>query len=134
MTRQHQFSDLLAQLSRGDLSRRHFMQASAALGVSTATASLLAGSVSAQDATPSASPAATPAAVTLAPAVGTEGQERGAGGELRIIQSQAPTVLAAHSSTGSKDTYAGSLVLEPLLAYLQDGSLAPVLAAAVALG
>ena len=93
----------------------------------TATAALLANGASAQD----ASPAATPQTVTIAPAAGTEGQERGAGGELRIIQSQAPTVLAAHSATGSKDSYAGGLVLEPLLGYLQDGSLTPILAEAV---
>ena len=40
-------------------------------------------------------------------------------------------MLAAHSATGSKDSFAGNLVMEPLLGYLQDGSLHPILAAAV---
>jgi len=122
---------LVDRLQSGNLSRRNFMQAAGALGIGTAAATILATSVPAQDASPEASPAASPvasAAITTQPDAGTDGQQRGGGGELRIIQSQAPTVLAAHSSTGSKDTYAGSLVLEPLLAYMEDGSLAPMLA------
>ena len=120
------------RLRAGELSRRQFMHAVGALGVGTAAASIIATSVAAQDATPGASPAASPAAgSSQAPAVGTENQKRGGGGELRIIQSQAPSVLAAHSATGSKDSYAGSLVMEPLLAYMEDGSLAPILAASL---
>ncbi|MBA2468121.1 MAG: peptide ABC transporter substrate-binding protein, partial [Chloroflexia bacterium] len=123
MTLQH----LVDRLQRGDLSRRQFMQAATALGVGTATAAILASGAGAQEASPAASPQA---AATGVPAAGTEGQERGAGGELRIIQSQAPTVLAAHSATGSKDSFAGNLVMEPLLGYLPDGTLIPILAAA----
>jgi peptide/nickel transport system substrate-binding protein len=118
---------LVYQIERWRISRRHFMQAASALGIGVTTASVIANGVTAQDSTP----AATPAAASLVPSVGTENQQRGAGGELRIIQSQAPSVLAAHSATGSKDTYAGGLVMEPLLVYLKDGSLAPVLAATV---
>ncbi|MGC4105109.1 MAG: ABC transporter substrate-binding protein [Thermomicrobiales bacterium] len=113
---------LVSDLRAGNLSRRQFMQGAAALGVSTAAASLIATNTLAQSATPEASPAASPAADVF-PDAGTEGQTRGAGGDLRIIQSQAPTVLATHSSTGSKDVYAGNLVLEPLMIYLADGSL-----------
>ncbi len=126
MTRTGSLATLVERLGSGDLDRRQFMQGAAALGVGAATATALGGTAVAQD----ASPAATDAA-TLVPAFGTDTQERGAGGELRIIQSQAPTVLAAHSATGSKDTNAGSLVMEPLLVYLPDGSLGTVLAAAV---
>ena len=115
---------LVNRLEQGQISRRQFMQAAGALGVGVSTAAVIANGVGAQDATPDT-------ATSLIPDVGTENQERGAGGELRIIQSQAPTVLAAHSSTGSKDTYVGGFVMEPLLTYLKDGSLAPVLAAAV---
>ncbi len=122
-------SDLVRQLRSGDITRRQFMQTATALGAGTAAAATMANGVIAQDASPAASPVAAEAA--QAPAFGTENQERGAGGELRIIQAQAPTVLAAHSATGSKDAYAGGLVLEPLLGYLQDGSLQPILAASV---
>ena len=126
---------LVDRLQTGDLTRRQFMLATGALGIGTAAATILATSASAtaQDASPSASPAASPAAAasTTRPEAGTAAQTRGGGGELRIIQSQAPSVLAAHSATGSKDSYAGSLVMEPLLAYLEDGSLFPLLAEAI---
>ena len=120
---------LVDRLQSGDLTRRQFMLATGALGIGTAAATILAtsGSAAAQDASPSASPAAATSSGSR-PEAGTDTQTRGAGGELRIIQSQAPSVLAAHSATGSKDSYAGSLVMEPLLAYLEDGSLFPLLA------
>ncbi|MBA3377264.1 MAG: peptide ABC transporter substrate-binding protein [Chloroflexia bacterium] len=128
MAHQYPLQHLVGQLRHGDLSRRQFMQAATALGIGTATASLLASGAASQEASPAASPEA---ATAVAPAAGTEGQERGAGGDLRIIQAQAPTVLAAHSATGSKDSFAGNLVMEPLLGYQQDGSLHPILAASV---
>ncbi len=66
-------NNLLEQFRAGNLSRRGFMRRAAALGVSAGAASVLAGSVAAQDATPSpvvatpdltnaASPVASPAA------------------------------------------------------------------------
>jgi peptide/nickel transport system substrate-binding protein len=125
MTQSGSLRDLVTRYQAGALSRRQFVTAAGALGIGAATVSVLAGPVAAQDASPEA------AAASSAPAFGTGNQERGAGGELRIIQPQAPTVLAAHSATGSKDAYAGGLVLEPLLGYLQDGSLTPILAASV---
>ncbi|MGN6030125.1 MAG: ABC transporter substrate-binding protein, partial [Thermomicrobiales bacterium] len=132
MSQSLRLGTLVDDLRAGNLSRRQFMQAAAALGVGTAAASLIATSALAQDATPEASPAASPAAAAnVFPDAGTEGQTRGAGGDLRIIQSQAPTVLATHSSTGSKDVYAGNLVLEPLMIYLADGTLGAVLLEAV---
>ena len=83
MTHQHPLQHLVGQLRHGDLSRRQFMQAATALGIGTATASLLAqGEAASQEASPAASPEATTA---VAPTAGTEGQERGAGGDLRII-------------------------------------------------
>jgi peptide/nickel transport system substrate-binding protein len=62
---------------------------------------------------------------------GTEGQTRGEGGELKLIQWQAPTMAAVHSAVGTKDYLAAQLVSEPLLEYLPDGSIFPVLAAEV---
>ncbi len=122
-------SDFAAQMRGGSLSRRQFGQGAAAAGLGATVVGSVTSTAFAQEASPDASPVTAPGAV--APDFGTENQTRGEAGELRIIQSQAPTVLAAHSSTGSKDTYAGNLVLEPLLAYLQDGSIAPILAATV---
>lgn len=62
-----------------------------------------------------------------APAEGTDGQVRGAGGELKLLQWQAATLLGVHSSTGTKDTLAASLVTEPLMSYLPDATLIPAL-------
>lgn len=57
------------------------------------------------------------------PAHGTEGLERGAHGELRILWWQAPTVLNPHLN-GDAGT---QFVLEPLLSYAPDSSIIPVL-------
>ena len=54
-------------------------------------------------------------ALTSRPAFGTDQQERGAGGELRLLQWQAVTSFSTHNSTGSKDVLGGSLVYELLL-------------------
>ncbi|MEJ7837590.1 MAG: peptide ABC transporter substrate-binding protein, partial [Thermomicrobiales bacterium] len=49
----------------------------------------------------------------------------GAGGDLRLLVWQAPSVAAAHSGTGDKDFLASALVLEPLLHFLPDGTIIP---------
>jgi peptide/nickel transport system substrate-binding protein len=59
------------------------------------------------------------------PAEGMDGRTRGEGGELRLIQWQAPSMLSPHVSTGEKDYIAAQLVVEPLMHYLPDGSLIP---------
>ena len=67
------------------------------------------------------------AAVTLgAPAFadGHEG-ERGRDGEVKIIYWQAPSILNAYLSGGTKDIESASLVIEPLARYDQDGNLTP---------
>ncbi|HWV23664.1 MAG TPA: peptide ABC transporter substrate-binding protein [Thermomicrobiales bacterium] len=107
-------------------SRRTALKVGAAVGATAAIAAR-GGRAFAQDATPEAT-SASPSAI---PQEGTENQARGEGGELRLLQWQAPTTLNRYKSTGVKDYLAGSLVLEPLLAVLGDGSLAPVLAAGV---
>jgi peptide/nickel transport system substrate-binding protein len=84
----------------------------------------------AQDASPAASPTAG-GAQAAAPSSGTENQQRGAGGELRIIQWQAPSHLSALQATGDKDGLGASLVSEPLLARGPDATLIPVLASQV---
>ncbi|MDQ3541706.1 MAG: peptide ABC transporter substrate-binding protein, partial [Chloroflexota bacterium] len=72
-------------------------------------------------------PSPSPSGAAARPSVGTEGQTRGAGGELRIIQHQAPTTANAHVSVGTKDFLAGALVQEPLMSYLPDGTIIPTL-------
>ncbi|MCC6703430.1 MAG: peptide ABC transporter substrate-binding protein, partial [Thermomicrobiales bacterium] len=52
-------------------------------------------------------------------------------GELRILLWQMTTVLNPHTSTGTKDYIAASLMIEPLLNFSEDTSLATALAAEV---
>jgi peptide/nickel transport system substrate-binding protein len=116
-------ASLYAALRAGDISRRHFIEGAVALGVATGTAGFLANGAGAQDASPTAGTGSTP--VGVAPAEGTEGQARGGGGELRLLQWQAPTQMSPHNSTGDKDVLAAQLVLEPLMHYAADSSLIP---------
>src|SRR2546425_12028048 len=62
-------------------------------------------------ATPSAAPSATAAPVA----------QRGAGGELKILYWQAPTILNPHQATGTKDNDASRLVVEPLASWDKNG-------------
>ncbi len=117
------FSALYDSLKRGEISRRTFIQRATALGMGAGVALHVADVVGQ---TPSASPAAA-AAPGVIPDSGTENQERGAGGELRIIQWQAPSQLNALVSTGDKDNLASQFVSEGLMVRDPEGNLAPVL-------
>src|SRR5581483_10209096 len=64
--------------------------------------------------TPTASGGAAASATTAA-------TTRGAGGDLKILYWQAPTILNAHQATGTKDADASRLVLEPLASFGKDG-------------
>jgi hypothetical protein len=101
-------------LRRGEITRRAFLRQGLALGMAMPVALHAVNSVAA---------AQTPAAG--APAVGMEQATRGQDGDLNILQWQAPTILAQHSSLGGKDNLAATLILEPLTHYLPDGTLVP---------
>ena len=47
--------------------------------------------------------------------------KRGAGGDLKILYWQAPTILNPHQGTGTKDNDASRLILEPLASWGKDG-------------
>lgn len=112
------FSNLYGSLKAGEISRRTFMQRATALGMSAGVALMIADAGA--QSTPEASPAAE--AKTL-PSVGTENQTRGEGGELKIIQWQAPSQLNSLLATGDKDNMASQLVLEPLMVRDREGLL-----------
>jgi peptide/nickel transport system substrate-binding protein len=129
-------SRLYQKLSDGSISRRDFINRASATGVGVAGAVFLANAnaiaaaggskngfavYAGQDGTPSA----TPQAGVGRPSAGTEGQTRGEGGELRIIQWQAATMANSHVSVGTKDFLIGTMVQEPLLNYLPDGTIIP---------
>ena len=107
-----------AALRDGSLSRRQFVERATALGVGIGAALALANTVSAQTPTDDA-------AASSRPTSGTDGQERGAGGDLKILQWQAPTHLSPHNGTGVKDIAAAGIVLEPLVHYLPDATQVP---------
>ncbi|HEV2072714.1 MAG TPA: ABC transporter substrate-binding protein [Thermomicrobiales bacterium] len=134
---------LYESLKDGSISRRDFLQRASATGIGAGAALFLANSAviaanggsrnglavyQGADGTPAASP--TDGEYKLLDS-GTENQTRGEGGVLRLIQWQAPTMAAPHSAVGTKDYLAASLVIEPLLTYMPDGSIIPVLASVV---
>ena len=57
-----------------------------------------------------------------------EGTTAGSGGEILLLQWQAPSQANPYLSSGTKDLLAGSLVLEPLAEVGPDGALYPALA------
>ena len=117
------FSRLYAQLKSGEITRRAFIERSVGLGMGTAVA-LMAADAVAQSATPDATPASTEGVI---PSVNTENQTRGAGGELKILQWQAPSQMNGLVATGDKDQLASGPVQESLMVRLADGVLAPQL-------
>lgn len=109
--------ELYTSYQNGLMSRRSFVQGLTALGVNASVVASLANSGSA------ASQNADTAAKR--PDTGTENQERGAGGELRIIQWQAPTSLSPHVVGGTKDWLGSLPVMEPLMHYGTQSELIP---------
>jgi peptide/nickel transport system substrate-binding protein len=67
-------------------------------------------------------------AVAFAPAAFAE---RGSDGNVKILYSQAVSIMNAYLSGGTKDIEVGSLVLEPLAGYDQNGEIFPRLAAEI---
>lgn len=112
-------------LKQGRITRREFIARATALGVGlpitlfVLNSMKFEGTAAAQDSNTLASDR---------PAVGTEGQTRGAGGELKILQWQAPSIAFSHKGTGTKDWLASSVVLEGLLSYAPDGTIIATLA------
>ena len=51
--------------------------------------------------------------------------ERGADGNVKVLYSQAVSIMNAYLSSGTKDVEVGSLVLEPLAGFDQDGNIIP---------
>ncbi len=120
------FAALHQALQTGQLSRREFTMRALALGVGMPVISLILRAETA-----SATGARTlgfgiaAQGVAGAPAEGMDGRTRGEGGELKLIQWQAASMLSPHVSTGEKDYLAAQLIVEPLMHYLPDGSLIP---------
>ncbi len=131
------FDELLEAAAQGRLTRREALKRGAALGLGASALAAVLAACAREAATPTQAPAAqTPAAaqtpvVETPQAAATEqpAAQRGGGGELRLLWWQAPTILNAHLSSGTKDFDASRVVLEPLADLDINGNLVPVLAA-----
>jgi peptide/nickel transport system substrate-binding protein len=130
-TPQGQLAALHQALRSGKITRREFTLRALALGVGMPIISFILRAESASATTASATASRqvgwgiAAQGVAGPPAEGMDGRTRGEGGELRLIQWQAPSMLSPHVSTGEKDYMAGQLILEPLMHFLPDGTLIP---------
>lgn len=105
------------ELKHGHITRREFIARATALGVGLPITLFVLNSMKFE------SVAAQDAGTDLRPSTTTEGQTRGAGGELKILQWQAASIAFSHKGTGTKDWNASSLVTEPLMLYAPGGDL-----------
>ena len=114
------------ELRTGKITRREFTLRALALGVGMPIISFIlrAETVEAQRGPAHRLGRGCPGA-SGPPAEGMDGRTRGEGGELKMIQWQAPSMLSPHVSTGNKDYLAAQLIIEPLMHYLPDGTLIP---------
>ncbi|HVR88653.1 MAG TPA: peptide ABC transporter substrate-binding protein [Candidatus Limnocylindria bacterium] len=83
-------------------------------GLAMSFSAIILAAACAQTGTTSPSASATGARPSAAP-------QRGAGGELKILYWQPPTILNQHQATGTKDGDAARLVLEPLASWDPQG-------------
>lgn len=120
------FAALHRALQAGEMSRREFTLRALALGVAMPVISFVLRAETVR-AMPGRHVGWNIAAqgVAGAPDVGMDGRTRGEGGELKLIQWQAPSMLSPHVSTGTKDFLASCLITEPLMHYMPDGLLIP---------
>jgi peptide/nickel transport system substrate-binding protein len=121
------FWSLYQDYKTGKVSRREFMARATALGVGLPVVLFILNSVKVSGAAAAPNAQNAPPPASTRPTTGTESQQRGAGGALKILQWQAPTHLSNLVSTGTKDSLAATLITEPLISYAQDGSLVPTL-------
>jgi peptide/nickel transport system substrate-binding protein len=119
MTGQSRKASVDQQRSSRVITRRHLLGGAASLGVGGTLAL-------------SRSPLTALAQDTTRSSRGDElGQTRGAGGDLRIVQWDAPTTLSVHTTQHPRSLLGAALVTEPLLHLLPDGTLAPALSEVV---
>ena len=107
---------LVEQVRCGDLPRRHFIERMLGLGLSLPMAGLMLME---------ARVAQAQAAFTYKPT------RRGGGGLLKLLHSDAATLLNPHFANGIKDAMASRIFYEPLAQWDADANLEPVLAAEI---
>src|SRR5438094_3588743 len=98
------------------------------LSAPTAAATIKPAAAAPTSASAAAATSAPAAAATPAPAAAGS---RGAGGNLKVLMWQGPTILNPHLSQGTKDNIAARFCCEPLMTVSGDGKFSPVLATEV---
>src|SRR5215204_1403541 len=125
-TPQGPLSALHKELRAGKITRREFTLRALALGVGMPIISFILRAESAGAQAGQQIGWGVAAQETAGPpAEGMDGRTRGEGGELKLIQWQAPSMLSPHVSTGTKDYLAATPILEPLMHYLPGGTIIP---------
>ena len=109
--------EAIRDVRAGRLDRRRFFQLMLGLGLTAPMVPPLLGGASIARAQTDPSPPTQ--------------RRRGGGGPLRILSWQAPTLLNPHLAVGGKDHIAARIFYEPLVRFMPDATLTPVLAAAV---
>jgi peptide/nickel transport system substrate-binding protein len=109
--------EAIRSVRAGRLDRRRFFQRMLGLGLTAPMVPPLLGGASIARAQTDPSPPTQ--------------RRRGGGGPLRILSWQAPTLLNPHLAVGGKDHIAARIFYEPLVRFMPDATLTPILAAAV---
>ena len=113
---EHELRHMIGQVKAGILSRREFVQAMVALGLTAP----LAGHMLA-----SAGVAQAQSKMSYKPT------KRGGGGALKALWWQGATLLNPHFAVGTKDQDGSRIFYEPLASWDPDGTLTPTLAAEI---
>ena len=113
---EHELRHMIGQVKAGILSRREFVQAMVALGLTAPLAGQMLASAGVAQAQPKMAYKAT---------------KRGGGGALKTLWWQSATLLNPHFATGTKDQDGSRIFYEPLASWDPDGNLAPILAAEI---
>ena len=116
--RERELRDMIGRVKAGSLSRREFVQAMMAVGLTAPLAAQMLASAGVAHAQPKGASMSAPT-------------KRGGGGQLKVLWWQAPTLLNPHFATGTKDQDASRIFYEPLAAHDPEGNLFPVLAAEI---
>ncbi|MDI3341176.1 MAG: peptide ABC transporter substrate-binding protein [Sphaerobacter sp.] len=118
---------LIIDAQTGRLNRREVLRRGAALGLGAPAIAALLAACGGGGAEPTAGGASPPAGGTPTAPAG----QRGAGGPLKLLWWQAPTILNPHLAQGTKDFDAAAVVLEPLADVDINAQLVPKLAAEI---
>jgi peptide/nickel transport system substrate-binding protein len=110
---EYRIRELVGEVGRGRLSRRSFVRALVASGLTLPMAGTLLMN----------------AGIASAAARDYKPRRRGGGGQLKLLMWQGPTLLNPHFAAGTKDVYGARLFYQSLAEWDMDGNLIPILAA-----